>query len=86
MQQADCDMNGMLMLRETLKKSDRQPLGKSQKTRRTIWKSGIIFIALVLLTFYIIFKGSNAEELARIMKNSNKWFIICGFLCVADYL
>ncbi|MEE3361997.1 MAG: lysylphosphatidylglycerol synthase transmembrane domain-containing protein [Anaerovoracaceae bacterium] len=79
-------MNGMLMLRETLKKSDRQPLGKSQKTRRTIWKSGIIFIALVLLTFYIIFKGSNAEELARIMKNSNKWFILCGFLCVAAYL
>lgn len=79
-------MNGMLMLRETLKKSDRQPLGKSQKTRRTIWKSGIIFIALVLLTFYIIFKGSNARELLEILKHSNNWFILCGLLCVAIYL
>jgi conserved hypothetical protein len=79
-------MNGMLMLKAHMKKSDREPVSKSQKTRRTIWKSGFLFLGLVALTFYVIFKGSDMKELLKILESSKLGFVLCGCACVAVYL
>ena len=79
-------MNGMLMLREQRRSANSEPVSKSKKTRRTIWKSGILFLALVVLTFYVIFKGSSPKELWSIVTSSKIQFVVCGLLCVVFYL
>lgn len=44
------------------------------------------FIALIVLTFWIIFKDQDGEELLNTLKNSNWKFIAIGILTMFSFL
>lgn len=46
----------------------------------------IFFIALIILTFWIIFKDQNMEELWNTIKNSKLEFIVIGILTMFGFL
>lgn len=56
-----------------------------KRTKRMI-RNFIIFIALIILTFYIILKDQNIIEIFNILKNVKKQYILIAVLCMCIYI
>ena len=56
-----------------------------KKTKRMI-RNLIIFILLIILTFYIILKDQNITEIFSVLGNVKKQYIIIAALCMCIYI
>lgn len=56
-----------------------------KKTKKIIFNL-IFFIALIVITFYVILKDQNVLGIFNLMLNSNKAFILIAILCMFIYL
>lgn len=56
------------------------------KEKPKVLRNLIIFIGLILLTFYIILKDQNMFEIIDIIKSVNKQFVAIGIICMFLYL
>lgn len=56
-----------------------------EKTNKFI-KNFIFFIILIGLTFYILFKDQDIDEIFRILANVNKWYVLLAIFSVAGYV
>ena len=46
----------------------------------------ILFILLIILTFYFVLRDQNIYEMFNILKSVKKEFILIGLLCMLGYL
>lgn len=56
-----------------------------KKTKRMI-RNFVIFIVLIILTFYIILKEQNITEIFNILTNVKKQYILIAVLCMCIYI
>lgn len=56
------------------------------KKKKGYFKNFIIFILLIWLTFYILFKDQDVFDILRILKSAKLQFIFAGILCMLVYL
>ncbi len=56
-----------------------------KKTKRTI-RNLLIFILLIILTFYIILKEQNITEIFSVFQNAKKQYILIASLCMCIYI
>lgn len=56
-----------------------------EKSKKMI-RNAIIFIALIIITFYIILKDQNMEELFQILCNVKIQYVFLGIICMFIYL
>ena len=56
-----------------------------KKTKRTI-RNLLIFISLIVLTFYIILKEQNITEIFSAFQNVKKQYILIAILCMCIYI
>jgi len=47
--------------------------------------STILFIVIVLIVFYFIFRDNNYKEVYNILINSNKLYLLIGILCMSSF-
>ena len=53
---------------------------------KNILKNGGLFIGLILLTFYIIFKNNNIEEIINVISSLNINYTIIGIVCSCTFI
>ena len=53
---------------------------------KSMIRNFILFILLIILTFYLILKGQDLSDVWTILKGVKKEFVIIGFLCMCIYL
>ena len=56
------------------------------KKKRSYFKNFIFFSALIVLTFYILFKDQDIFDLFNILKNVKIRFVFAGIICMLIYL
>lgn len=57
-------------------------MGKAKKMIRNF----ILFILLIILTFYIVLKDQNIDEIFKAVTEVNLWYILIGIICMLIYL
>lgn len=53
---------------------------------KKIKRNSIIFILLIVLTFYILLKDQNMSEVIRLLLNVKKEYILIGILCMCAFM
>ena len=48
--------------------------------------NGLIFIFFIVLTFYIIFKDHNIDDILRILKTADSRFVFLAVLCMCWFV
>ena len=56
-----------------------------KRDKKKTFRNLIIFIAIILFTFYIIFKDQDITDFAEALRNIDIKFIIIGIVCMAMY-
>ena len=53
---------------------------------KTIMKNGGLFIGLILLTVYIIFKNNDVKDIANAISRVNMYYILIGIICSTSFM
>ena len=48
--------------------------------------NGLIFIFFIVLTFYIIFKDNNVEDILQVLKTADMKFVLLAVFCMCWFV